>query len=126
METCPICGEQFDSPLKLSNHLKKSDEKHQFLKYAIKKFKKKASDYQEVYDNYITFFDDFTTLQEAEDKVESYLNQKKEEEKQRKEQLKREKRERLEAERELKRQERERLKQEKQARLEAEREEKRR
>ena len=103
MDKCPLCGEKFETPLKLANHLKKSDEKHQFLYSAIKILKKKSKEYQEVYDSNFQLFDNFISKYDAEGRLKEQIEQEKEKERQEKERLKQEKQAKLEAEKEERR-----------------------
>lgn len=85
---CPICKEEFETPIKLGNHLKSGDIYHQFLKELIKLDKKKNIDCENVYENHKDLISSVTSLEDSINEYKNFLIEQKEEAKRKKQEEK--------------------------------------
>ena len=88
MYVCPLCEQEFEIPIKLGNHLKSGDNKHQFLRELIRLDKKSNKDFQEVYDNHKEIIDKTIDVALSISDYKGYLEKQKKEEKEKKQQEK--------------------------------------
>lgn len=88
MHICPLCGEEFKTPIRLGNHLKAGDDKHKFLRELITLDKKKTKDFQYIYNTHKERIEQMTDLQQAIADYNDILAAKKEEAERKKQELK--------------------------------------
>ena len=88
MHICPLCQQEFETPIKLGNHLKNGDVHHQFLKELIKLDKKKNIDIDSVYEEHKDIVINCVDVQASVEAYKNILKIKREEAKRRKEEEK--------------------------------------